>query len=82
MARAQPGHFRLCIIRSMSMLPLSSPHLLDQVDCGSDKTLQEHEDLKEFKNSLQEQMKFIHRRHLQNQGATRIRTSLVYLFCA
>lgn len=47
------------------MLLLSSPHLLDEVECGSDEALHEHEGLKDFKDSLQEQMKFVHRQHLQ-----------------
>lgn len=61
-----PGHFRLYAIRSMSMLPSTSPHLLDKVKCGSDKALEEREDLKDFENSLQKLMKFIHRQRLQN----------------
>jgi len=43
----------------MLMLLLSSPHLLDEVECGSDEALHEHEGLKDFKDSLQEQMKFV-----------------------
>lgn len=43
----------------MLMLPSTSPHLLDEVECGSDEALHEHEGLKDFKDSLQEQMKFV-----------------------
>ena len=49
----QPGRIPLYTICSMLMLLLSPPHLLDQVDCGSNKALHEHERIKSFEESLQ-----------------------------